>query len=294
MYKNCGTLWKCVGVFVDCCLCACSDIQLVLCAQDVVGIISWLSEHQLSSGNQYIESVEVGEKVRAKMDLRGGDFFPQFPVGRRPSLAAGRTEQNDGRAPYADAGIQRMFPLMGRLRELENRGAEQNEKKKKGGGKDAVKAKQDMKEAGKEDRELEQDKKEGDREVIKAKKAMKAAEEVVRDTNSKAYKRVSKHKECLKRMEALSHVWYLCTRGTTIIQEDVCSMESVSDVVAKWKHPHFREGFSVVSDVSVNLVDYLVRKKKGIFEYELLEDRSPHQNIDGRFITLPTQILMSK
>ena len=234
----------------------------MLCAQHVVGIISWLSEHQLSSGNQYIESVKVGEKATAKMDLRGGDLFPQLPVARRASLAAGRTEQNDGRAPYADAGIRRMFPLMGRLQELENREAEQNEQKKKGGGKDAVKAKQDTKEAGKEDKELEQEKKESDREVIKAKKAMKTAEEIVRETNSKAYKRVLKHKECLKRMEALLHVWVLNLRGTTIIEQDMRSMEGVSDIVAKWKLSQFREGFSVISDVSVNLVDYLVKKTR--------------------------------
>lgn len=76
------------------------------------------------------------------------------------------------------------------------------------------------------------------------------------------FKRVPKSKLCVTRLKDLRSSWVGC--GI----ENGMSMTGTMEFRESWKKPEFRKGYSAVSDVAVNLVDYLVFNGKTIFSFE--------------------------
>ena len=76
------------------------------------------------------------------------------------------------------------------------------------------------------------------------------------------FKRVPKSKLCVSRLKGLRSSWRDC--GI----ENGMSMTGTLEFRESWKKPEFRRGYSAVSDVAVNLVDYLVFHGKTIFPFE--------------------------
>ena len=201
------------------------------------------------------------------MDLRFDDLlFPPQP--RQVSSTQSTAPAGDGTIRQSGTNVARMPTA---VRKEEESGSKKKSVQK-----------------GKGNKESELAKKEGSKDAVKAKKAIKIAERIVQETDAKAYKRVPNHVECLARLLDLSQTWTLFTKGSVF--EDERTMEGVTGIVDLWKNESFRNGISVISDVSVNLVDYLCRRKIPILEFEA----KGAEDCDGRIVTLPTQTLMSK
>lgn len=115
-----------------------------------------------------------------------------------------------------------------------------------------------------------------------AKRDLLEAFKIAAVENDKPYRGIEDGGESMKRLEALSEMWN--TAGKTV-EEEGWTMSGTANLSGLWEDKQeFREGYTAVSDVAVNLVDYLCMNDAFMFDFEK----------DTCVITQAVQVMMGR